>query len=292
MRKALVGLIGANIQKSLSPLLHEDAFAAVGIRGHYHLMNLDGMPGRRLGELLDAARVIGFAGLNVTYPCKEAIVPLLDEISAEARQIGAVNTVTIDAGRRTIGHNTDRSGFRLSLEEGLGPDAAAGRTVVLVGAGGAGRAVALALVDLGAALLLVYDQDMRRSVALVADLMVHIGPGRCRALEALAPALAEAAGVVNATPIGMAGFAGIPVPIDMIESRHFVVDIVYTPLETELIREARAKGAQVVTGGGMCVHQAAEAFRLFTGQAPDIARMKRLFAGAVAERDKAMTTAA
>lgn len=292
MQRALVGLIGANIQKSLSPQLHEDAFAAAGIRGYYHLMDLDRLPGRRLGELIDAARAVGFIGLNVTYPCKESILPLLGEVSAEARQIGAVNTVTIDVNRRAIGHNTDRSGFRLSLEEGLGRDAVAGQSVVLVGAGGAGRAVAFALIDLGAARVLVYDQDMRRSVALVADLMVHLGSGRCQALEALAPALAEAAGMVNATPVGMTGFAGIPVPIDLIEQRHFVADIVYTPLETALIRAARAKGARTVTGGGMCVHQAAEAFRLFTGQAPDIARMKRLFASAVAERDKALTSAA
>ena len=291
MKRALVGLIGANIEKSLSPLLHEDAFAAAGIRGHYHLMDLDRLPGRTLAELLGAAGTAGFAGVNVTYPCKEAVMPLLDDVSAEARQIGAVNTVTIDKDRRTTGYNTDRTGFRLSFEEALGRGAVAGKTAVLVGAGGAGRAVAFALCDLGAARVLVYDTDARRAAALVADVTLHIGAGRCRAIDAVAPALADAAGVVNATPIGMLGFPGIPVPVEVVVPRHFVVDIIYTPLETALVKAARARGARALTGGGMCVFQAAEAFRLFTGFAPDIGRMKRVFAEAVAVRDKALAAA-
>jgi shikimate dehydrogenase len=290
-RRALVGLIGANIQKSLSPILHEDAFAAAGIRGHYHLMDLDRLPGRKLADLLGAARAAGFTGVNVTFPCKEAVVPLLDEVSAEAREIGSVNTVTIDAGGRTAGDNTDRIGFRRGLEEELGRDAVRGGTVVLVGAGGAGRAVAFALFDLGAARVAVYDTDARRGAALAADLIVRFGAGRCAALESLEPALAGAAGIVNATPIGMLGFPGMPVPAASLRAAHWVADIVYTPLETALVTAARASGARVVTGGGMCVHQAAEAFRLFTGIAPDVTRMKRVFAEAVARRDKALLAA-
>lgn len=291
MKRTLVGLIGANIEKSLSPVLHEDAFAAAGIRGHYHLMDLERLPGRTLAELLGAAGTAGFAGVNVTYPCKEAVLPLLDDVSAEARQIGAVNTVTIDKNRRTTGYNTDRVGFRLSFEEALGRGAVAAKTAVLVGTGGAGRAVAFALCDLGAARVLVYDTDARRAAALVADVTLHIGAGRCRAIDAVAPALADAAGVVNATPIGMLGFPGIPVPVEAVAPRHFVADIIYTPLETALVKAARARGARVLTGGGMCVFQAAEAFRLFTGIAPDIGRMKRMFAEAVAVRDEALAAA-
>jgi shikimate dehydrogenase len=291
MKRALVGLIGANIEKSLSPLLHEDAFAAAGIRGHYHLMDLDRLPGRMLADLLGAAATSGFAGVNVTYPCKEAVLPLLDAVSAEARQIGAVNTVTIDNDRRTTGYNTDRVGFRLAFEEALGRTSVVGKTAVLVGAGGAGRAVAFALCDLGAARVLVYDTDARRAAALVADVTLHVGAGRCWAIDAVAPALADAAGVVNATPIGMLGFPGIPVPVEAVAPRHFVADIIYTPLETALVKAARARGARVLTGGGMCVFQAAEAFRLFTGIAPDIGRMKRVFADAVAVRDKALAAA-
>jgi shikimate dehydrogenase len=288
MKRALVGLIGANIQQSLSPVLHEDAFAAAGIRGHYHLMDLERLSGRNLADLLDAARALGFAGVNITYPCKEAVLPLLDDVSLEARQIGAVNTVTIDARGRTTGHNTDRFGFRASFEETLGRAAVVGKSVVLVGAGGAGRAVAFALLDLGAASVLVHDTDRPRAAALARDLAAQFGAGRGHAVDAVAPALAEAAGAVNATPVGMLGFPGVPLPVDAIAPRHFVADVIDTPLETALIRSARGRGARVLTGGGMCVFQAAEAFRLFSGIAPDVGRMRRLFDELVAARDAAL----
>jgi shikimate dehydrogenase len=279
MTRYLVGLIGANIAKSLSPALHEDAFAAAGIRGYYHIMDLDRLPGRRLEDLLHAARMAGFAGVNITYPCKEAVLPLLDELSEEARSIGAVNTVTIDRSGRTRGYNTDRTGFRQGFEERLGR--IDGETVLLVGAGGAGRAAAFALFDLGATRILVHDKDAQRAKALAA------GFGeRCRAEANPASALGRAAGVVNATPVGMLGFPGNPVPMHAVERRHWVADVIYTPLDTELIKAARDKGARVVNGAGMCVHQAAESFRLFTGIAPDIARMHRAFHAAAAHRDR------
>ncbi|MBV1694163.1 MAG: shikimate dehydrogenase [Hyphomicrobiales bacterium] len=285
-RKAtLVGLIGANIQGSLSPALHEDAFAAAGIVGHYHLMDLDRLAGRTLERLLAAAISVGFAGLNITFPVKQAILPLLDEVSTEARQIGAVNTVTISANGRAIGHNTDRSGFRRSLEEGLGADTVEGKTVALIGAGGAGRAVAFALMDLGAAHVLVNDIDMERAAATVADVARHYGAARCSFAPDLIAAAANAAGIVNATPIGMTGFPGMPIPAQALQPRHFVADVIYSPNETWLIAEARAKGCRVLTGGGMCVHQAADAFRLFSGLEPDIQRMHRTFAHALARRD-------
>ncbi len=278
-RRMLVGLIGANIGKSLSPTLHEDAFAAAGIRGHYHLMDLDRLRGRRLDDLFRAACDAGFAGVNVTYPCKEAVLPLLHELSAEARSIGAVNTVTIDRHGCTKGYNTDRIGFRRAFEESLGR--IDGDTVVLIGAGGAGRAVAFALLDLGAAMVLVHDTDAGRAQALAAAL----GSRRCRIEADPALALRKAAGVVNATPVGMLGFPGNPVPMHAVERRHWVADVIYTPLETELIEAGRAKGARVVNGAGMCIHQAAEAFRLFTGIEPDIARLRRAFRAAAAVRE-------
>jgi shikimate dehydrogenase len=283
--RMVVGLIGANIGESLSPALHEDAFAAAGIRGHYHLMDLDRLPGRRLEDLLLAARTAGFAGVNVTYPCKEAVLPLLDEVSPEARLVGAVNTVTFDPDGRTRGYNTDRIGFRRGCAEALDP--IEGETVLLVGAGGAGRAVAFALLDLGAALVLVHDRDAARARALAAEL----GGDRCQAEPDPALALGRAAGVVNATPVGMVGFPGNPVPMGALERRHWVADVIYTPLETELITAARSKGARVVNGAGMCVHQAAEGFRLFTGLTPDIARMHRTFRAAAVAREKALTSA-
>ena len=285
----LVGLIGRNILRSLSPALQEDAFAAANLRGYYHLMDLDVLTGRHLPDLIAAIRAAGFAGVNVTYPGQEEVMPLLDEISAEARQIGAVNTITIERGGRTIGHNTDRVGFRRSFEDTLGRAALADKDAALIGAGGAGRAVAFALLDLGAASVLVHDRDRARAAALVADLVRHRGPRRGRLIEDPAIELPAACGIVNATPVGMLGFPGNPIAPDAIRSHHFVADVIYTPLETELIKLARAKGARVLGGSGMVIHQAVAAFRLFTGLDADVGRMRRVFARAAAARDAAAT---
>ena len=284
----LVGLIGANIQGSLSPALHEDAFAAAGLAGYYHLMDLDRLPGRGLDDLLTAARVAGFAGVNITYPCKEAAAARMDKLSPEARQIGAVNTVVFDRGGRMTGHNTDRIGFRRSFEETLGRRAIESGTAVLIGAGGAGRAAAFALLDLGAACLLVHDKDTSRAIDLVKSLTTWFERPCARVTTDPRSALSQAVGVVNATQVGMIGFPGNPVPMDMLEARHWVFDVIYTPLETELIRAARARGAHVIGGAGMCVHQAAEAFRLFTGVASDVARMRNTFMIAAGARERTL----
>jgi shikimate dehydrogenase len=287
-RQALIGLIGANIMKSLAPALHIDAFAAAGITGHYHLMDVDQLHGQTLEGLLEAVKTAGFLGVNITFPFKQEVMRLLDALSPEARQTGAVNTVVIAPGGHTTGHNTDRSGFRLNFEDGLGRASAEGKTAVLVGAGGAGSAVAFALMDLGLRELIVHDKDIARAAALAADVNAHFGTGRCRVTERLSEAIAAADGVANATPIGMTGFPGNPVPVQALRREHWVADVIYTPMETELIRTAAAAGARVLTGGGMCVHQGVEAFRLFTGIAPDAARMHRTFAAALVARDRAL----
>ncbi len=284
-RRVLVGLIGAKIGQSLSPALHADAFAAAGIDGYYHLMDVEQLPGRTLPQLLDAVKAAGFAGSNVTFPFKQEVLALLDAVDDEAAQTGAVNAVTIAADGRTTGYNTDRRGFRRGFEEKFGRAGAEGATVVLIGAGGAGRAVAFALMDLGVATLLAYDKVPARAKALTADLIKHYGAARCRPAGDLERDIANADGVVNATPVGMHGFPGNPVPASALHKGQWAADVVYTPIETAFIRAAAAKGARVLDGGGMCVHQAAEAFRLFTSIEPDIARMHRAFAKALAARD-------
>lgn len=291
-QSALIGLIGANIMKSLSPALHEDAFAAHGIRGHYHLMDMERLAERRLDHILNAVKTVGFSGVNVTFPVKQTILSLLDEVSSEAQQIGAVNTVTVDGNGRTKGYNTDRSGFRRNFEEGLGTSAIADKRVLLVGSGGAGRAVAFALMDLGAGHVAVHDTDSRKAAATVADLMQHYGAARCSIAEDIVAGMSDVAGVVNATPVGMLGIPGNPVPEEALRREHFVADVIYTPIETELILAGKRKGCRVLTGGGMCVHQAADAFRLFTGLEPDTARMHRTFAAALARRDAALAQVA
>jgi shikimate dehydrogenase len=284
-RRLLLGLIGRNIQGSLSPPLFADAFAAAGIDGFYHLMDVDRLPGRRLPQLLDAIKVAGFAGANITYPFKQDIIPLLDAIDPEAAQVGAINTVAIGEDGRTTGYNFDRRGWRNSFAETLGPGSAQGNTVVLIGAGGAGRAVAFALMDLGAAAVVLHDLDVSRANALQADVSRHYGAARCRLAGNLERDIAAADGIVNATQTGMTGFPGNPVPVSTIKATHWAADVIYTPVETDFLKAATAKGARTLNGSGMCVHQVVEVFRLFTGMEADVARMHRAFARGLAARD-------
>lgn len=287
-RRILLGLIGRNIQGSLSPALFADAFEAAAVDGYYHLMDADRMPGRQLPQLLEAIKVAGFAGANITYPFKQEIIPLLDAVDPEAAQVGAVNTVAIAPDGRTTGYNFDRSGWRNSFAETFGADNARGAAVVQVGAGGAGRAVAFALMDLGVAVLIIHDLDGARAGALKADAAKHYGADRCRVAGDLRREIAAADGIVNATQVGMTGFPGNPIPVAALKPTHWAADVIYTPVETEFLKAAAGKGARVLNGGGMCVYQAVEAFRLLTGIAPDVARMHRAFAKGLAARDAAM----
>jgi shikimate dehydrogenase len=288
-RRMLVGLIGANIQGSMSPALFADAFAAAGIDGYYHLLDADRLAERRLPQLLGAVKTAGFAGVNITYPFKQDIIPLLDAVDPEAAEVGAVNTVSIAPDGRTTGYNFDRRGWRNSFLEVLGPESATAKTVVQVGAGGAGRAVAFALMDLGVADLIIHDLDAARANALKARL--QYSASRCRLVGGLEQDIAGADGIVNATQVGMRGFPGCPVPVAAIKARHWAADVIYTPMQTAFLSAAAAKGARVLNGGGMCVHQAVAAFECLTGVTPDVARLHRTFAVAVAARDAGLAAA-
>lgn len=287
-RRMLVGLLGANIQGSMSPALFAEAFAAAGIDGYYHLLDVDRLHERRLPPLLAAIKAAGFAGANVTYPFKQDIIPLLDAIDPGAAEVGAVNTIAIAADGRTTGFNFDRSGWRNSFVAAFGSGSAEGKTVVQIGAGGAGRAVAFALRDLGVGTLLIYDLDQARAAALKADLEQQRAPFNCRVSRDLAGDIAAADGVLNATQVGMRGFPGNPVPVDALQARHWAADVIYTPLQTEYLKAAAAKGARTLNGSGMCVQQAVGAFTQLTGVTPELARLNRAFAAAVAARDAAL----
>ena len=273
----LAGLIGSGIQASRTPAMQEREGAEQGLRLIYRLVDLDRL---RLGpealeELLAAAERMGFQGLNITYPCKQAVVPLLHRLSPDARALGAVNTVVFQDGQR-IGHNTDCSGFAESFRRGL-PDARRDR-VVQLGAGGAGAAVAHALLAEGVGRLAVTDTDGARAESLAVDLVARFGAGRAVAVADLAAEVAAADGLVNCTPVGMAKLPGTPLPVVLLRPALWVAEIVYFPLETALLRAARALGCRTLDGGGMAVFQAVGAFRLFTGLEPDAARMQRHFA--------------
>ncbi|GAA2649236.1 shikimate dehydrogenase [Paractinoplanes durhamensis] len=273
MERCLVGLIGAGIGTSLSPALHEREAGRHGLRYLYQLVDLDRLApaARDVGDLVSAARRLGFRGLNITHPVKQDVVRHLDDLAPEAAELGAVNTVVFDHGR-AVGHNTDRYGFAAGLARqlpGLRLD-----HVVQLGAGGAGLAVACALAGAGARRLSVADVDPGRAERLARAIAGH----HPVTVEAIAPEevparLADAGGLVNATPIGMEGHPGTPIEPEHLRADLWVADVIYRPLETALIRTARALGCRVADGGGMVVHQAAASFQLFTGYAPGEDRM-------------------
>jgi shikimate dehydrogenase len=274
----LVGLVGTGIAPSLSPALHEREADELGLRYLYRRIDLDerDLPASAVGELLDAARMVGYRGLNITHPCKQLVIKHLDGLSPEAEALGAVNTVLFSDGK-ALGHNTDASGFAEGIRRGLATRR--WHHIVLIGAGGAGSAVGHALLSMGAATVDVFDLEEERANTLAAALRDCFGRHRATShpIGSLAARLAEANGVVNATPTGMWTHQGTPVPVELLRPDLWVADVVYRPLETELVTAARARGCPVLTGGLMAVFQAAHAFQLFTGRTPDVGRMLRHF---------------
>lgn len=277
--RVLTGLVGSGIGASLTPALHEREAEQLGMRCLYQVLDIGEMGLRPddVGALVDAARRTGFAGLNITHPCKQLVPAHLDTMSDDARILGAVNTVVFD-GRRVVGHNTDWSGFAHAFARGL-PDVETD-DVVLLGAGGAGAAVAHALLTLGTDRLTVVDTEHARAEALTASLRGRAGVGRVVAArtDRLAALMRSADGLVHATPTGMAAHPGLPLAPELLDERQWVADIVYRPLETELVRLARRRGCRTLDGGAMAVFQAVDAFELFTGVAPDADRMLAHFA--------------
>jgi len=276
VRKLLLGLVGAGIQRSLSPALHEEEGRHHELRVHYQLIDLEaaGVGVEALPDLIRAVRVMAFAGLNITYPCKQAVIPLLDSLSEEARAIGAVNTI-VREGSRLIGHNTDGSGWSWGFKRAL-PDADLSH-VVLLGAGGAGSACADAVLRLGARQLVIVDQDVSRARALASKLTGDFAGARVTASADAAAALEGASGLIQATPVGMGTNRGMPLAEGLLRPSLWVSEIVYVPLETPLLKAARRIGCATADGGHMNVGQAVGAFKLFTGREADAARMEAHF---------------
>ncbi|MCH6468618.1 shikimate dehydrogenase [Sinomonas terrae] len=275
----LIGLIGDGVVPSLTPSMHEREGAAHGLLYLYRPIDIAvlGLPAASVGDLVRAARNLGYNGLNITHPCKQLVIEHLDEIDDDAARLGAVNTVVIREDGRTVGHNTDWSGFLGAFRAGL-PGAALGR-VVQLGAGGAGSAVAYALLTAGVQHLSIVDVDAARAVDRAAELAAMF-PGASvegRTTAELASLLKAADGVVHCTPTGMAAHPGTPFDTSLLEPRQWVADIVYRPIETQFVREARALGCRVLDGGRMAVGQAVDAFRIFTGLEPDAERMRMHF---------------
>ena len=264
---------------SLSPAMHNAAFDALGLDWMY--MAFDVEPAN-VRTVLGAVTDLGMGGLSVTIPHKEAVAATLDRLSPLAEALGAVNTVVPDARHGLRGENTDGPGFLEALtdDEGFDP---ANRRCLVVGAGGAARAVVKALADAGAAEIVVVNRTRERAEAVVA-----LAAGCARV--GVAAEAGEADLVVNATPLGMSG-AGydddLPVDPAHLGPGQLVVDLVPNPAITPLVEQARAQGAAAVNGLGMLVHQAALAFRLWTGQEPPVAVMSAAALAELARQNRA-----
>ncbi|MGW9114837.1 shikimate dehydrogenase [Microbacterium sp. NPDC055683] len=278
----LVGLIGDGVDPSLTPPMHEREGDAQGVRYLYRPIDL-GRIGRApsdVGDLLRAGRDLGFTGFNITHPCKQLVLAHLDELSDDARRLGAVNTVVLRDGA-SVGHNTDFSGFAGALRDGLpGADLA---DVLQVGAGGAGSAVAYALLSSGARRLVIADLDGARAASLADTMRALFPDADVVAGTAEADAIRRATGVVQCTPIGMHHHPGTPIDPALLSPAQWVADVVYRPVETALVRAARERGCRVLDGGRMAVGQAVDAFRLFTGREPDAERMRAHFLAMIEE---------
>lgn len=271
-----IRLVGAGITTSLSPTLHEHEAAALGLTDYrYDLLDLEveGIPVERAGAALRDALAEGSTGFNITHPCKQIVLGSLDELSENARLLGAVNTVVVRDGR-LIGHNTDHSGFLAALRRGL-PAVSLG-SVVLAGAGGAGSAVAYALAAAGVTDVRIADLDPDRAADVCRRLGTAFPSTRASAipLDAIETALATCDGVVNASPIGMVGHPGTPFDVSALHPGLWVADIVYRPIRTELISAALSIGCQILDGAQMLVAQAADTFTLLTGVTADPERMR------------------
>ncbi len=273
----LAGLIGIGIARSRTPEMHMAEAAAQSLRGVYRIIDVDTLPEneQNLKAIVHAAEVTGFNGLNVTYPFKMEVIPLLDQLSPNAAAVGSVNTIVFRDGKR-IGHNTDLWGFAESFRQNM--IGVSLKTVLLIGAGGAGVAVAHALADCGVQHLKIFDVDTERVEQLARQVRSNRQGLTVEPVTTVdAASCANLSGIVNASPVGMAKTPGTPFPLALLKPDMWVADIVYFPLETELLAGARRLGCRVLPGSGMAVFQAVRAFELFTGRRADPVRMKATF---------------
>jgi len=284
VQKLLTGLIGSPIAHSASPAMHERAAEALGLRGHYQLIEVAGADAAGLRMMLEGVRRLGFAGVNVTFPYKEAVVPMLDELAPGAAAMGAVNTVVVKDGR-LIGHNTDTTGFARAVAPLLAPS---GNAVAVIGTGGVGKAIAFALASQNVSDIRILDSEPARAEKLASLLDAS---GNVRVALSVEDALSGATGLVNATPVGMLPNRDTPVPPALLHGALWVADAVYSPLITPLLGAAQEKGARIMTGRELAIYQAADAFELFTGLAPSTDVMGEAFDGVTGARSAAYRAA-
>ncbi|VXC34760.1 shikimate dehydrogenase [Nocardioides sp. AX2bis] len=275
-----VALLGHGIGPSLTPAMHEQEAALLGLDYRYETVDLIGDPDVDLGAVLTRLEGEGFAAANVTHPFKVAVLDHVASTSPVVERIGSANLVLLDrtgdpGSPHRRAHNTDVTGFEAGLVAFLG--ARPRGRVLQVGAGGAGRATAYALLDLGFDEVVVHDRDPLAAAALVERFAPASGGRMTASGDDLAPWVREVTGVVHVTPMGMAEHPGVAFDPAGLREGAWVAEVVYRPLATELLRRARARGLDTLDGGLMAVGQAVDSLRLITGREPDRARMTEHF---------------
>jgi shikimate dehydrogenase len=262
----IYGIFGYPVEHTFSPAMHNAAFRKLGINACYVPFAVHP---ENLAAATKAVIPLGLCGLNVTVPHKEKIIPHLDELSEEARLIGAVNTIEVKKGR-LIGHNTDGRGFLRSLRERAKYDPV-GQRFLFIGSGGAARAVGFSLALAGAEKITFCDMDREKADLLARDIRDRTGVDAGTITRDELKVFAASAGcLINATPLGLKKGDPLPIPSDSIDRRHLVCDLVYNPPETKLLKAANARGAKGMTGLGMLLFQGVIAFEIWTDgvQAP------------------------
>lgn len=268
----VVGVFGQPVAENPTGVMQEAGFAAAGLNWRY--LNFE-VPPEKLGAAMDAIDALGMRGINLTIPHKVAVIEHLDELAPEARAIGAVNTVRVE-GSKKIGENTDGKGFLRGVRNDAGMDPS-GKRVVLLGAGGAARAIGTELVLAGVSDLLVVNRSQGRGGTMVGDLKeATAGPVRFRQWSGTFAVPSDCDLLVNATSIGLYPDVNAAPDVDLSPARAgmLVADAVFNPPETKLLAAARERGLPTLDGLSMLVYQGVIAFEMWTGQSPDEAAMK------------------
>jgi shikimate dehydrogenase len=263
----LAGVVGWPVAHSLSPRLHGYWLNAHGVDGAYVPL---AVPREQFARAIESLRMMGFAGVNVTVPHKEAAFAIAHELDDAALAAGAVNLLVFSGGK-IAGRNTDAAGLAANLNEALTKNALNGKDAVLLGTGGAARAAILALSELGVREIRIVGRNHGRGEVLAHEFSARVKTPLRAVLWADWPKAAEGAGIlVNATSAGMSGKEALDLPLDPLPVNAVVSDLVYNPLETDLLRRAQARGNRIVDGLGMLMHQAVPAFEAFYGERPQV----------------------
>ncbi|MED0968939.1 shikimate dehydrogenase [Bacillus paramycoides] len=269
--KQLYGVIGNPIGHSLSPVMHNDAFEHLNMDAHYHAFLVEE---ETLGEAVKGLKALGISGFNVTTPHKVAIMEYLDEVAPLAEQIGAVNTVVHREGK-LIGYNTDGIGFVRALQS-ISKDPLQEKRILLIGAGGASRAIYFSLADVGVKAIDIANRTVDKAENLIAGCMGNVN-SHALSLERAAEVQGEYDIIIQTTTIGMHPLVEYtPLEIRSLKQGTIVSDIIYNPFETKILGDAKEQGATIQNGIDMFVYQGALAFEMWTGCVPNIDRMKQL----------------